>query len=99
MNYSFAKDNLQDRISKWSLYKAFCYGLSKLAFLHPQLVRVIFDFVQLCFRPIPYRYALRYVVENGTLPVIQSLLSAGADKSIKDSNGNGLQYYLNKYIT
>jgi len=42
------------------------------------------------------RSALTYAVENATLPVIQSLLSAGADKNIKDSEGNGLQHYLNK---
>ena len=42
------------------------------------------------------RSALTYAVENATLPVIQSLLSAGADKNIKDSDGNGLQHYLNK---
>jgi uncharacterized protein YecT (DUF1311 family) len=42
------------------------------------------------------RSALTYAIENATLPVIQSLLNAGADKNIKDSDGNGLQHYLNK---
>jgi uncharacterized protein YecT (DUF1311 family) len=42
------------------------------------------------------RSALTYALENATLPVIQSLLRAGADKNIKDSGGNGLQHYLNK---
>jgi len=42
------------------------------------------------------RSALTYAIENATLPVIQSLLRAGADKNIKDTDGNGLQHYLNK---
>ena len=42
------------------------------------------------------RSALTYAIENATLPVIQSLLRVGADKNIKDSDGNGLQHYLNK---
>ena len=42
------------------------------------------------------RSALTYAAENGTLPIIQSLIKAGADINIKDSKGNDLNYYLNK---
>jgi uncharacterized protein YecT (DUF1311 family) len=42
------------------------------------------------------RSALTYALENATLPLIQSILRAGAGKNIKDSDGNGLQHYLNK---
>lgn len=44
------------------------------------------------------RSALTYAAENATLPVIQALLRAGADTSIKDSQGNGLEYYFKKNI-
>lgn len=42
------------------------------------------------------RSALTYAAENATLPVIQSLINAGAYIGIKDSKNNGLDYYLRK---
>jgi uncharacterized protein YecT (DUF1311 family) len=42
------------------------------------------------------RSALTYAAENATLPVIQSLIAAGADLNIKDAKGNDLNYYLSK---
>lgn len=40
------------------------------------------------------RTALTYAVENGSLALIRYLIDAGADTSILDSEGNGLDYYL-----
>jgi len=42
------------------------------------------------------RSALTYAAENATLPVIQSLINAGSDLNIIDSEGNSLEYYLAK---
>lgn len=40
------------------------------------------------------RTALMYAAENASPPVIKALLDAGADKSSKDSQGNGMSFYL-----
>ncbi|OIR13747.1 ankyrin repeat protein [mine drainage metagenome] len=42
------------------------------------------------------RSALTYAAENASPIVIKLLLDAGADPSIRDSQGNGLDYYLSK---
>jgi len=45
------------------------------------------------------RSALSYAVENGTVPLILSLLAAGADVNIKDSKGNSIESYYEKNQT
>lgn len=42
------------------------------------------------------RSALTYAVENGTIPLIQVLIKAGADIDIKDSKGNEIENYFKK---
>ena len=45
------------------------------------------------------RSALIYAVENGSIPLIQEIISAGADIDIKDSKDNTLSMYLDKNHT
>jgi len=40
------------------------------------------------------RSALTYAAENASIQLIKLLVDAGADTNIKDSNGNGLDYYI-----
>lgn len=42
------------------------------------------------------RSALTYAVENGTTPLIQALINAGADINIKDSKGQTIDSYFKK---
>ena len=42
------------------------------------------------------RTALMYAAENGSPATIKALLDAGADPTSKDSEGNGMSFYLNR---
>lgn len=42
------------------------------------------------------RSALTYAVENGTIPLIQTLFNAGADINLKDSKGQTIESYFRK---
>ncbi|MDK2596714.1 ankyrin repeat domain-containing protein [Pseudoalteromonas obscura] len=42
------------------------------------------------------RSALTYAAENGSIPLIQALISRGADTNIKDSKGNEIKSYFQK---